>query len=829
MKQRMLSILLIFCMAFTMMPVFGASSLGGGGASSGASAYQYGVILEVDDYYVSEGFLEVTILFPAKDSFALEQGVFSVTLSTLFNETLRYTDMDDLYNALPIGTPIRFTAQEGIVGNYGMTIITELWSDTTPVTYDPFNTYNPSTGFEAPSNSVHLPVYRTEQWDDYIYFFAAYLDENHYYSIDAYDYGIFVNGMRAIEEDMYSIDIVELLDTPDKNFTATMDFYVVCDIENATLCAELYNANGNKLQRKTSSIIEYEGSLSFTDVPDTAGTHIIKAWLQRGNQTISPVYEYSYIRDTFNTYSGYITSVNITNNGWQDYLEISLATDDGNFATINCYPPTIVNGTTYNTVSALLNDPLLKPGTYIEMVEGDYTYSIRKGTPSTPEPDIYGVIALARTEREIWNNGKYVMVRIFLPDGTYRDCSLSTDLTKNIADLDAYCESLIGSCGIFAGDENGTVVAMELDSTGILYENKRYQESKGTFSGLSSSTAELPIYYLVDGNYEAPVLNEDALYDIPVYDYGIVITDVKYVEINVLSFYPEINLDFTQDINIAYGIWDDRALGYTLHVQLLDDKYKILEEESVEIVDGNSEDAPDIWFRNYPNENLTYHIRAWITDENGERVSSIYTENSFDYLAGRTVTVEQEIKSGIVVSENKSTHPNTVKIQIKSSPNGIQTTEYVTFGIGTNVNGKTFASAAEFEAALPVGTLIEYVAGSGNYSSIIRFSTSKQQVVTDASYDATEKKVSATVTLVSNDTTAGTSAIGTVYAGVYSKEGLLKGITTVPETALSADGTATTVPVTIEGVTCEKGDYIKAFYWTADNAAISNAAEWGIE
>ncbi len=831
MKHRLLCILLILSMAFTIMPVFGASASGGGGASSGASAYQYGVIYEVDDYHASEGFVEVTILFPQRDSFINEIETLSVTLDTCFNDRTYYNSMDSLYDALPVGIPIRFIAEECDNENYGLTSITDLWIDMTPTTYDPYNTYDPVTGFYAPSNSRHLPVYWKDEGDNYVDFYPVYLDENHYYSVEAYDYGLFVRGMWAIEEE-YTVDLVWLYNAPEGDFDASFTLYaypfpsnwIEPYIYSGCLKAELVDSS-NKIidtQYTEFSDEDYLAVLTFSDLPDQNAIYTIRTSVvqdRTSNKLLSPIYNFAYNQREFLIGEGTVTEIVDISSFYQDLLEITISTDDGP-EWITCELPTWVDDV-YYTEAAELESALR--GKKILYASGDNTAFSLNTSPPIPEPDTYGLV------KNAYVSGGMAIVRILFDDGTNKEHLVSDTLIEDVGDLSEWCKDLIGTCGKFAIDESGNdpvVVDMDLDYTGTSYENKRYLSS-GKFEGQK----ELPVYYYADGKYQAPVvdgesiLNEDAIYNITVYDHGIIITDMKYAEIDVLTIVPETNLNFTQDIVATYGIWEEEESNITLNIQLLDDRGKLLEEQSTK-VDNSDTAEPYLYFRNYPNENLTYHIKAWITDENGKRISPIYTEADLgiENIKNGVKTTEQAISRWIIQSVEKKN--SSVELSIKWTTPTLQESKTLSCNAYTNINGKTYSSMDELAGLFKEGMLIEY-ADNYVYQKVIRFSTEKQQVVTDASYDETKNEVTATVTLVSNDAAKDDESVvtGVVYAGVYSKNGILKGITTIPATQLKADGTANNVSVTVEGIAYEAGDYIKAFFWNGDNnAAISNAA-----
>ncbi len=808
MKQRMLCILLTLCMVLSMAPVFGASaSSGGGGGSfagggSTAAAYSYGVISEVwyDDYTLEENHVEISIAIPSYDYWMDWDWAVLQLPATIGGRT--YTTAEAVQAALPIGTAVRYTIDEINLGDYWTDGITFIEADTTGVPYTNV-TYNKSTGLfqNLSAATKNLPVFFFSDYGDGdVWVDPVYLDGQHIYNILVYDYAILVTEVRAINYATV-IDYAMVQNFPDGNFLSDIEFYVTAYAPGGTLHAEIYDDRGNKLQSQTTSFGDYECRVLFENLEDVYADRTIKAWITRGNSQISPVYEFVYIQHPFEIVSGTVLETTPRITSWDECLIVRLREEYGNWtstAKYHCYLPCWVGDTLCTTAAQL--QAFLPVGTEISMALGD-SVAFQLGVP-TPEPNAYGMIAKARVEDDAWGGDPSVFVRMVLPTGGYVDYLLSENLLKDEDDLDAYCDSILGTCCMYA-EQDGVIVALDLDRAAQTKRNQRYSTTTGTFPGIS---ADLPVYSMVNTTSATLELSPDALYDIKVYDYGVVVYAVKDGSIDYINGAALINENFRQDLSFLYQV--EQTGAAVLKAQLLTANNKVLER--CEIANPNGDVCLD--FYDYPNKDADYQIKLWLEDESGNRIGAI---NNQSYTVREKKVASGIIESAWIDSSRSGMDYLVLDVKIPGTNNTTQLFCHPWTSVNKTTYDEDFDSAlSNLQAALPIGTLIEYVVEDATVS-VIRYSK-KQQVVTNTQVSG--NSVSASVYIASND---GQEATGTVYAGLYSADDVLKKIVLIPDVALTTTA-GTVLDVDIDDVAYVSGDYVKVLYWTGNNHAISN-------
>lgn len=168
------------------------------------------------------------------------------------------------------------------------------------------------------------------------------------------------------------------------------------------------------------------------------------------------------------------------------------------------------------------------------------------------------------------------------------------------------------------------ISAIHTDYTYTSYTGVAYDIATEAFV-CGEDTVRLPSYMVTDNRYDfAPYLDDNCQYDIDVNDYGVLVnncySDVYDVLITNTNTSTEaiINQDFNS-YNICVFV-EDLTAGKTLHLTGLDGNGNILAERSCEIDEYFYAEADfDVL-----DKNVSYFIRLWVEDENGEIVSNIF-------------------------------------------------------------------------------------------------------------------------------------------------------------------------------------------------------------
>ena len=173
--------------------------------------------------------------------------------------------------------------------------------------------------------------------------------------------------------------------------------------------------------------------------------------------------------------------------------------------------------------------------------------------------------------------------------------------------------------------ENGYITVISYNENAVSYENAQYNVSQNCFEDLSESQNSLPVYYQYDEYFAPAYLDENHLYDIKVFESGILITDIKSKnDLEVIKLIEQdclVDSQFNQYINIyCETTVEDRCI---LKGEVYDENFKrIFKSETV--CDGWAELNLDI----YKNKFKADKIKLWLEDRYGQVISSVYTINA---------------------------------------------------------------------------------------------------------------------------------------------------------------------------------------------------------
>ena len=146
---------------------------------------------------------------------------------------------------------------------------------------------------------VGLPVYYC---CDGVYM-PAYLDNNHKYDIEVYDFGVKVIDMTALNYGVtlkntfvfngIHVDYKQNIGLRCTNYTVDDSMYNY--IYDAIVVGEFYDSNMNLLSKKTSILHQNFANILFSGLENSTNKYTMKIWLADiNNNQISPVYSFDY-------------------------------------------------------------------------------------------------------------------------------------------------------------------------------------------------------------------------------------------------------------------------------------------------------------------------------------------------------------------------------------------------------------------------------------------------------------------------------------------------------------------------------------------------------
>ncbi len=674
-----------------------------------------------------------------------------------------------------------------------------------------------------PAAATGLPVYYKQAGES---FALPYLDEHHIYDANYYEgFAIEITQMKANENYSATITRVDTDYRPNKDFLLDLDLFCTLDyFDDCMVVARLEDSNHNYITDGYVNISDGYAELTLTDIPNETADYIVGICVSDGN-LISPSYDIPIHIDALKT--GHARIENPAYNydtGYfhLEFLDTSDPTSPSGFST-DCAVPVYINGFAYTDVGEMTE--LLPDMKYVDYIldrngnlgavqydDGlEYLYGKLTGySYHADEFDNYGLFIQVMTP-ELKTEEYRVTTKTWINGHCYDEDNLT----------DPIYSDMYNNYVTFALNEQGSLATLKSsEEESEFFYNLTYNEETGTFLDGSTLKAlpKLPVYYCPAPDYEhlTPTLDSNHTYQADVYDYAIEIKAIKAINMDAtvtsLKASVELNQSFTYDATVSCPVsiaGEDKT--YTLRVQLLDEKGRLLK-------DFSAEHANRAVFQNLPSQYAKYTAKVWVLRD-GAAVSPVYTTT---FGTGRA-----DVRYGTIIAsmEESNEWDNSsrlaLKLELPNDPNSV----YLYCDENTCINGKAGLSPAEQQEILTDGSMIQFAYKTDTATVVKTLSTMHALTGTSKvtnQEDSSTTDVSVNIYLKRAEDNPVT---GTLYVGIYNQLGILKKIASVPKTL----ATSLSETITVPGVTLTKGDYVKVLYWTADNAAISNAAELDIE
>lgn len=300
---------------------------------------------------------------------------------TYYNNNYSTTNnIYDLVEALPYDVFARFSCVENK--------IYVLDFDATATTYNNI-TYNQTTGmFNIRGLDVRsLPVFYTYPTMYNDSFFKPYLDENHIYTIEVYDYAVKVVDYFALNY-QNTLKNIYISQGVMQDYSLSLDISCVSTESSEKLSIEIYDDNSNPIYFKTSEQTHYinNKTILLTDISnaDISGTIRIKL-----NDDSSPIYIVPFnIKKTPALYGTIVETGFVAGGLGPVYFAAKICDSDGNETVYNFAETVTINGETYynNTYASENNaydlQQLITNDTYVEFaVINNKIKTLNYGTP----------------------------------------------------------------------------------------------------------------------------------------------------------------------------------------------------------------------------------------------------------------------------------------------------------------------------------------------------------------------------------------------------------------------------------------------------------------
>lgn len=251
--------------------------------------------------------------------------------------------------------------------------------------------------------------------------------------------------------------------------------------------------------------------------------------------------------------------------------------------------------------------------------------------------------------------------RILINDEQYIISKMNDIYISQLIPNDVYAK--------FALNESGKINVLYFNNNMLTYKKVTYDSVNKRFTGMETSIANLPIYYIYNGYISKAHLDEYHIYDINVYDYAVEIVDMQAFDelYTIKDFYVSCNINssFSYGVNINASIeHPENDIDMELAIMIYDEtsilirqKYKYI---SGDYISGYEDVSCNF---DFPNISASYKVHIWL-EENGTRVSPIYT-NEFK-------TVQFQVLYGKVIKSiiNTEAFDKTLQLFIRN-PDGV--------------------------------------------------------------------------------------------------------------------------------------------------------------
>lgn len=274
--------------------------------------------------------------------------------------------------------------------------------------------------------------------------------------------------------------------------------------------------------------------------------------------------------------------------------------------------------------------------------------------------------------------------------------------------------------------DNGVVKVINFDTNSKDYENVRYNDKKKAFNVLNANNSGLPVYYSYNNNLTTPHFDENHIYDISVYDYGVLVTDMRSdndsVVLKLIELNPGINSGFTQNIGVYCET--DQSDRLVLKCAAYDKNSNLVVER-----EGMCSGDCEVVLDGFENKDAVYTVKLWLEDTNGNIKSHIYkklfTTKKIDVINGY---IMQAAIDSSAVREN---------VQIKiTDENGIQ--KVYTCADRVRIDGRMYKDNNDILNSLYTDVFGKMAVEDG-YVTVINFGTDYTSYE-NVSYDESQQK-----------------------------------------------------------------------------------------
>ncbi len=324
MKKRFFALIVILCVTIIFkLPCY----------ASGTDEFLYGkIILAVLDE--GDWVEELSIKICDIDGNAT---IYTCAETIKVNGTI-YSDLSGLEDMLLPDSFARFIVEDEL--------ITTIDFDSSASSYSNL-TYNPAskTFSSLDESTSSLPVYYSYRNG----FVPAYLDENHLYSIELYDYAINIVQMIA-KDKPETVENIEITSSMNSDYTQTIEAGCYTTSENSTLYVQLYDDKMTLIEQKSadSGVLSY---IEFNNLPNIDAGYILRFWLtDESANVISNVYEKQHQTEKVDVSYGKLNVLGTDAWGDELYIEIDI---NGVKTIYICTAKTIVNGVRYSYLEEL--------------------------------------------------------------------------------------------------------------------------------------------------------------------------------------------------------------------------------------------------------------------------------------------------------------------------------------------------------------------------------------------------------------------------------------------------------------------------------------------
>ncbi|MBR2169294.1 MAG: hypothetical protein IJ952_02845 [Alistipes sp.] len=185
----------------------------------------------------------------------------------------------------------------------------------------------------------------------------------------------------------------------------------------------------------------------------------------------------------------------------------------------------------------------------------------------------------------------------------------------------------------FIVNDIGKIYIIVFDETAEIYEKVSYNAKTKSFTGVMLESG-IPVYY--QGGVSPAYLDENHLYNLEVYDYGINITDYHAKNNKETIWDIDFSSGFDADFKQHIDVFCNTAADSFLVGQLYSGENQLVQEQT-------GTDGEGLIFSDLPNETAEYTIKLWLEDAEGNMLSYVYilpykTEKSTVFYAQAAVS-----------------------------------------------------------------------------------------------------------------------------------------------------------------------------------------------